>query len=157
MDECNGASRFPSVSLEVILTQTDTTVGFLSQDSQKLYEIKSRVSTKPFLKVYGSFRLFLSHKNRVPHAMKSQVRRSKKTTYIVKNRAFRVARVPLASSVLRKNDWCFSTSANESGKHFDREFCEAKADVVIEGAERLCERDSSKLIKLSHTKKKRLR
>ncbi len=92
------------------------------------------------------------------YAMRSQVRRSKKTTYIVKNRAFRVARVPLASSVLRKNDWCFSTSANESGKHFDREFCEAKADVVIEGAERLCERDSSKLIKLSiHTKKKRLR
>jgi tRNA A37 threonylcarbamoyladenosine synthetase subunit TsaC/SUA5/YrdC len=38
--------------MSVILTQTDTTVGFLSQDALKLYEIKSRNTTKPFIKVF---------------------------------------------------------------------------------------------------------
>ncbi len=142
---------------EVILTQTDTTVGFLSQDAQKLYEIKSRKNTKPFLKVYSSFHHFLSSNNRVPNRFKNMVRRSKKTTFIVKNRAFRIAEPELHSQILRKLKWHYSTSANESGKKFERGFCEKKADIIIENKYGLHEHSSSSLIKLTQTKRRKLR
>lgn len=143
--------------MDVILTQTDTTVGFLSQDAQKLYEIKSRETSKPFLKVYRNFKTFLQEKNRIPQNMKKLVRRSKKTTFIVKNKAFRIASPTLDSQVLRALSWSYSTSANESGKHFDRIFCEAKADIIIEDSRGLLETSSSTLIKINNTRKKRLR
>ena len=44
-------ARLSSISGSVVLTQTDTTVGFISQNSKKLYEIKSRKETKPFITV----------------------------------------------------------------------------------------------------------
>jgi tRNA A37 threonylcarbamoyladenosine synthetase subunit TsaC/SUA5/YrdC len=157
MDKCNGSSRFPSVSLEVILTQTDTTVGFLSQDADKLYTTKLRPQTKPFLKVFTTFATLRDESYRVPHAMKNLVRRSKKSTFIVKNRAFRVATHPLDSQLLRNMPWTYSTSANESGKDFERGFCEAKADIIIEDADGLRQTTSSQLFKLNHTKRKRLR
>jgi len=89
--------------------------------------------------------------------MKNLVRRSKKTTFIVKNKAFRIASPHLDSQILRNIAWGYSTSANESGKHFDRTFCEAKADIIIEDAKGLFESSSSALIKINNTKKKRLR
>lgn len=64
--------------MSVILTQTDTTVGFLSQNSQKLYEIKSRPQTKPFIKVFQNFNSFIKDFHRVPNNRKNLVRRSKK-------------------------------------------------------------------------------
>ena len=143
--------------MDVILSQTDTTVGFLSQDAKKLYEIKSRQTSKPFLKVYQSFKAFLHAHNRIPQNQKNLVRRSKKTTFIVKNRAFRVAPFSLDSQILRSLSWGYSTSANESGKHFDPLFCEAKADIIIEDARGLYESGSSSLITINNTKKKRLR
>lgn len=143
--------------MEVILAQTDTTVGFLSQDAQKLYEIKSRESSKPFLKVYQNFKTFLHEHNRIPQNMKNLVRRSKKTTFIVKNRAFRIAAPTLNSQILRDLSWNYSTSANESGKHFNKIFCEAKADIIIEDARGLFESSSSALIKINNSKKKSLR
>jgi tRNA A37 threonylcarbamoyladenosine synthetase subunit TsaC/SUA5/YrdC len=157
VDQRNSSSRLPRLSVDVILTQTDTTVGFLSQDAKKLYEIKSRQSSKPFLKVYQNFKTLLKENNRIPKNMKNFVRRSKKTTFIVKNRAFRVANPTQYSQVLREFSWSYSTSANESGKHFDRVFCEAKADIIIEDARGLYESSSSSLIKINNTTKKRLR
>lgn len=141
----------------VILTQTDTTVGFLSQNSQQLYEIKSRVSTKPFIKVYPSFQDFLNSGNRVPQEQKNRIRRAKKTTFIVKNRAFRIAPTYLHSSVLNRSQWFYSTSANQSGKSFERDFATTKADIIIEDKNGLSENSSSKLIKINSVAKRRLR
>ncbi|MBU0721479.1 Sua5/YciO/YrdC/YwlC family protein [bacterium] len=154
--------------MPVILMQTDTTVGFLSQDEQRLYEIKSRETTKPFIKVFSDFKTFAAPKdksslhsalscNRIPHAMKNFVRRSRKTTFIIKNMAFRVAKTSLHSQLLRNESWHFSTSANQSGKNFDRKFCEDKADIIIENINGLSERQSSKLYKINNIKKKRIR
>ena len=142
---------------EVILSQTDTTVGFLSQDADKLYEIKSRKNTKPFIKVYSTFHDFLSTNNRVPNKFKNIVRRSKKTTFIVNNRAFRIAKPILNSQILRDLKWHYSTSANETGKNYERTFCEKKADIIIENKNGLYEHSSSSLIKLSQTKRRKLR
>ena len=157
MVKCSSTARFPSLEVSVILTQTDTTVGFVSQNETKLYKIKSRKNTKPFLKVYSSFKEFLDAKNRVPQKQKNYVRRSKKTTFIVKNKAFRVAKSSLNSSILRNSSWHFSTSANEANKRFDREFCENKADIIIEDKNGLYENSSSSLIKINNNKRKKIR
>ena len=143
--------------MPIILTQTDTTVGFLSQDSKKLSEIKSREESKQFLKVYSSFREFTLDANRVPSSKKRLIRNSKKTTFIVKNRAFRISQISLNSQVLRNYNWQYSTSANESTKSFSREFCESKADIIIENSAGLREKTSSSLLKINNIKIRRLR
>ena len=141
----------------MILTQTDTTVGFLSQDEQKLYDIKSRSQTKPFIKVYKDFKSFLQDNNRVPKNRKKLIRRSKKTTFVIGNLSFRVASLKLDSQILNTTPWFYSTSANKSGERFKRDFCESKADIIVEDIDSLVEKSSSALIKINRIKRRRLR
>jgi len=157
MDKLNSTSRFSLIKTQIILTQTDTTVGFSSQNHKKLTEIKTRASTKPFIKLYQDFKSLQKDKIRVPNSQKNRVRRSKKTTFIVKERSFRVAKTPLQSSLLRDLNWNYSTSANESGKNFERNFCEQKADIIIEDKNSLFEGQASTLYKINAKKIKRLR
>jgi len=142
--------------LSIILLQTDTTVGFLSQNSEKLFEIKSRQQIKPFLKFYKTFQS-LKLDLRVPNSQKNLIRRSKKTTFIVKNQAFRVSSLHLNSQVIRNFIWQYSTSANASGKKFNRSFCEDKSDITIEDKKKLSEKKSSIILKLNEKKIRRLR
>ena len=150
-------TRLSRLSVKVILTQTDTTVGFLSQDARKLQEIKTRSSSKPFIKVYKNFKTLLASGHRIPNKYKNNVRRSKRTTFIVKNKAFRVANNSLDSQILRDNIWHYSTSANESGKNFDPNFCIEKADIIIENKDGLSQNCSSSLYKINHKKRKKIR
>ncbi len=143
--------------MSIILTQTDTTVGFLSQDSKKLFEIKSRENTKPFIKVFQNFKTFSQSGNRIPNKHKAFIRRARKTSFITKETAFRISATNLNSQILRNLPWSYSTSANESGKNFDIEFCEQKADIIIQNVDGLRECSSSSLYKLAHSKKRRLR
>jgi len=156
MVKINSTSRLPHITDRIILTQTDTTVGFLSQDAKKLAQIKSRPPTKPFIKVYANFRA-LSKDLRLPKRRKNLIRRAKKTTFIVKNQAFRVSDYRVSSQLLHKSEWFYSTSANESGKEYDREFCEQKADIIIEDKHGLFETKASSLLKVSDTKIRKLR
>lgn len=153
----NSNSRLLNISTQVVLTQTDTTVGFLSQNATRLKEIKSRDSSKPFIQVYKSFKVLKKEKIRVPNSKKNLVRRAKKTTFITKNIAFRIAEDRLNSSLLRSIQWNYSTSANEGGKHFERVFCEEKADIIIEDKNILFEGISSSLYKINSKRSKRLR
>ena len=143
--------------MPIILLQTDTTVGFLSQNSQKLFEIKSRHQTKPFLKVYNSLQDFKNDFHRVPSSHKKLFRSSKKTTFVIKNQAYRISRVTLHSQIIRDFSWQYSTSANESGKKFNREFCEDKSDIIIEDKNSLSEKSSSIILKINNKKIGRLR
>ncbi len=158
MVKCNSNTRFSSIKNKVILSQTDTTVGFLSQNETQLQDIKSRDSSKPFIKVYKNFTTFLYKGNRVPNDKKNLVRRARKTTFIVKNSSFRiVGEYASDSNILRNMEWSYSTSANEAGKKFDREFCESKADIIIENKDGLRENRSSSLYKINSKKIRRLR
>ena len=141
MVRCKSTSRLSSV----ILVQTDTTVGLISQNYTKLSEIKSRPVSKPFIKIIDSLR-----EVRIPKKHKSKVRRSNKTTFIVNNKAFRVSSLKQNSQILRDISWHYSTSANEANKKFNREFCEQNADIIIENIEGLKELGSSKLIKITN-------
>ncbi|MDF1879149.1 hypothetical protein JHD46_05780 [Sulfurimonas sp. SAG-AH-194-C20] len=157
MDKVNSTSRLFSIKSKVLLIQTDTTVGFLSQDEAKLQAIKERPSSKPFIQVYKNFLTIKRTKIRVPSGQKKLIRRAKKTTFIVKNIAFRVANDTLHSQLLRNITWNYSTSANERSKNFNRVFCEEKTDIIIEDKSSLFEGMSSKLYKINNTKKVRLR
>jgi tRNA A37 threonylcarbamoyladenosine synthetase subunit TsaC/SUA5/YrdC len=137
--------------------QTDTTVGFSSQNEAKLAEIKSRQSTKPFIKLYQNFKTLLADGIRVPNSQKNRIRRSKKTTFIVKSQSFRVAPTQYDSNILRFLSWSYSTSANEAGKNFQRDFCEKNADIIIEDKNSLFEGRASTLYKVNAIKIKRLR
>ena len=154
MVRCKSDTRVSAIKDLVILTQTDTTVGFVSQNHLRLSQIKKRPNEKPFIKIYNSFS---NIEKRVPQSKKNLVRRSKKTTFIVKNIAFRVDASPKHSQLLRELEWHYSTSANEAGKNFSREFCEDKADIIIEDSSGLHESSSSKLLKINDYKIRSLR
>ncbi len=157
MVELNCPTRLPAINRQVVLTQTDTTVGFSSQNEARLKEIKSRQDTKPFIKLFRDFALLKKSAIRIPNTQKNRVRRSKKTTFIVKGNSFRVAQTQLESAVLRNLAWCYSTSANEAGKSFEREFCQTHSQIVIEDAKGLFEGRASTLYKINATKIRRLR
>jgi tRNA A37 threonylcarbamoyladenosine synthetase subunit TsaC/SUA5/YrdC len=126
----------------------------VSQNHDKLSRIKSRPNSKPFIKIHNSFS---SIEARIPQNRKNLVRRSKRTTFIVKNKAFRVDNTCKNSQVLRDLTWHYSTSANEMGKNFDREFCENKTDIIVEDKNGLNELSASKLLKINSSKIRSLR
>lgn len=142
--------------MPIILTQTDTTVGFLSQDASLLIHAKRRDEGKPFLKVFASLKVLQEH-TRVPLKYRIWLRHASKTTFIIQNQALRYVRQEPHASLILKYGWLYSTSANESGKHFDRTYCEAQSDLIIEDSRGLSESTPSKIFKLTSTKFKRLR
>ncbi len=156
MVKSKSTSRLSNIT-SIILIQTDTTVGFVSQNKEKLCQVKSRNTNKPFIKVYSSLHNLSSSNQRIPSSKKNFVRRAKKTTFIVKNKAFRIAKTSLNSQVLRNLKWNYSTSANQSGKNFDFEFCEDKTDIIIEDKNGLHEKSASSLFKINNQKKVRIR
>ena len=156
MDKPKSPAGYPRIEDAVILAQTDTTVGFLSQNASKLAHIKGRTPDKPFLK--NLFSLNELKKNiRIPQNRKKEIRRAKKTTYIVKNQAFRVAHFPASSVLFQNAGWFYSTSANKSGERFDYNFAKEKADIIVTNEVGLFESEPSRLVKCNERKKVRLR
>ena len=140
----------------VALAQTDTTVGFLSQNPSLLSKIKTRDPKKPFLKIYQDMKTFKKH-GRIPNAFKHHVRSSIATSYVVKTKAFRITHDPIHRYIVKQYGWLYSTSANISGQPFNREFAERNADIVIEDNYGLHECPPSTIIKLGSKKKEKLR
>ncbi|MDD5051664.1 MAG: hypothetical protein PHO27_02895 [Sulfuricurvum sp.] len=142
--------------MRVFLAQTDTTVGFLSQNPQRLEEIKMRKGNKPFLKVYSDLKI-LRNDIRIPNRYKRLIRYAHKTTFVVKNQAFRYVNDPHHSRLIQPYGWLYSTSANESGKCYDSDFCQFMSDYVIEDFRGLSEKNASKIFLLTQTQLKQLR
>lgn len=142
--------------MQILLAQTDTTVGFLSQNAKRLEEIKMRETGKPFLKVFSDFKT-LQKEIRIPSAHKRRVRHARKTTFVVKNQAFRYVSDPEHARLIAPYGWLYSTSANPSGDGYDREFCTRHADWIIEDSRGLSELASSSIYKLGRTRLRRLR
>lgn len=136
---------------KVFLVQTDTTVGFLSKDSEKLSKIKGR--SKKSLEVVPDFHT-LKDNTRVPDIYKSMVRRAKKTTFIYPNmKAFRVVdRDDEHSFFLKKHGKLYSTSANYTGKTFNYDFAYNNCDVIVESSKGFSESTPSTIYKLNNIK-----
>lgn len=145
------------LSKKVFLVQTDTTVGFLSQNEQALADIKERPSTKPFVQVTSSLKTLktLVH---VANKHKNRVRRSEKTTFVYSNnKAIRVVKDEEHAKFIRPYGWFYSTSANEKSLSYDKEFAILKSDIIIEDKKGLYEGASSSIYKLFKNKIQRLR
>ena len=141
---------------KIILTQTDTTVGFLSQNASRLEAVKMRPENKSFLKVYAELKQ-LKQDIRIPDLHKHRVRHSKKTTFVLKNQAFRFVSDPEHTNLIKPFGWLFSTSANKSGEKFDRDFCLQVSDIIIEDFRGLTEQSASTIFKLNTSHIKQLR
>ncbi len=142
---------------KVFLVQTDTTVGFLSQDHTKLAQIKERPVDKPFVEVTSSLKN-LKQMTRVPNAHKNRVRRARKSTFVHANgRAVRVVKDDVHAQFIKPFKWFYSTSANEKSLAYEEGFAFDNSDIIVESREGLFEGEASTISKLYRTKLKRLR
>ncbi len=141
----------------VYLIQTETTVGFLSQNSEKLAFSKNRNKTQAFIKCVDSLET-LKEFTRVPARFKNQVRRSKKTTFIYpNNQAIRVVKDEEHLKFLKKLKWAYSSSANLTQKNFDENYAKQKADIIVEDKRGFFEANASSMMKINSKKARRLR
>jgi len=142
----------------IYLTQTDTTVGFLSSDDKKLSGAKQRDSQQKILQVVNSFQK-LTTQVRVPQKHKKFIRRAKTSTFIYPNQlAFRV--VGIASNhqnFLRKFNVMYSTSANKTKNTFNKDYAIDKSDIVVYTKKQFQENRASSIYKLNKKKKKKIR
>ncbi|MDY0195317.1 MAG: Sua5/YciO/YrdC/YwlC family protein [Sulfurovaceae bacterium] len=115
---------------KVFLTSTDTTIGFVSQNSDKLNNIKQRPKDKKFIKAVNSLDT-LKSMTRVPDMHKKMVRRATKSTFIIKDESFRVINDEHHLLLLDRLQWAYTTSANLSGKEIDVQFALQNADIII--------------------------
>lgn len=139
----------------VFLAQSDTTVGLLSLDKTKLNKIKNRPLDKPCIECISSLHV---RNLRVPNRYKNLVRRACKTTFILQNgHSFRVVKNSLHVNFLDKFKAIYSTSANETNKHFDFKFAYGVSDVIVEDKRGFFENPPSPILKLGKTKVKRIR
>jgi len=139
----------------VFLTQTDTTIGFVSQDACKLTHIKQRPPHKHYIKAVNTLETLKSF-TRVPQKHKNRLRRSSKTTFILPDTySYRVIKDSHHLLLLNRLRWAYTTSANLTKQHYDEQFCKKHADVTVEPLKE--NNEASNIYKLGKSTIKRIR
>ena len=140
---------------KVFLTKTDTTIGFVSQNAEKLTAIKQRPPYKHYIKAVNSLNILQTF-TRVPTQHKNRVRRSKKITFIMPNaHSYRIIQDRHHLLLLNRLHWAYTTSANSSNEKYDEKFARTSADIVIEPLNFTIE--ASKIYKLGKKTIKKVR
>lgn len=140
---------------KVFLTQTDTTIGFVSQNPDRLTQIKQRPPHKHYIKAVNSLSTLKTFA-RVPQKYKNRVRRARKTTFIMPNgHSYRVIQDKHHLLLLDRLKWAYTSSANLSNKPYDESFAREMADVIIEPLRET--RQASHIYKLGKHTLKRIR
>ena len=117
---------------KVFFTQTDTTLGFISQNRKKLDAIKKRPADKKYILAIDSLAT-LKHFVRVPKRFKNQVRRAHKTTFIFPNgNSYRVIKDKEHLKLISRLKWAYTSSANLSNHSYDESYAREVADITIE-------------------------
>jgi tRNA A37 threonylcarbamoyladenosine synthetase subunit TsaC/SUA5/YrdC len=141
----------------IYLSQTDTTVGFLSTSAKELANAKGRDINQPFIICVDSFDK-LKRVVRVPKKDRRFVRRAKKTTFIYPNGlAVRVVKDHPHSRFLKRFDYIYSTSANRHKESFDKEYALETADVVVMDRRGFSQKGASAMIRVGKKSKKIIR
>ena len=142
---------------KLYLTQTDTTVGFVSKDKKKIAKAKKRDENQPSLICVDSF-CKLNQLTRIPKLHKKRVRRSSKTTFLYPNKkAIRVVTDTSHGKFLKEFDFLYSSSANKSGDTFDYDYAFKQADIIVEDKRGLFKESASCILKLTKRKIDKLR
>lgn len=140
---------------KVFLTQTDTTIGFVSQNAGRITTIKQRPPHKHYIKAVNSLKT-LTESVRVPKIHKNRVRRSIKTTFIMPDgQSYRVIQDKHHLLLLDRLKWTYTSSANLSGDSYDEHFAKKAADVIIEPL--IATRQASHIYKLGQKRLRRIR
>jgi len=140
---------------KVFLTQTDTTIGFVSQNAEKLTAIKQRPPHKYYIKAVNSLATLQTF-TRVPSSQKNRVRRSSKTTFILPDgHSYRLIQDKHHLLLLDRLKWAYTTSANLSAHDYDEEFAKESADVIVEPLQET--KQSSHIYKLGKQTIQRIR
>lgn len=144
-----------AVQKVVFLAQTDTTIGFLSKDSEAINHKKGAKSTKPLLREVMNLAAI---PHRLPTSIRARVRHSRRTSYILPNGAsFRVVSYGLHHDFLRGFTWLYSSSANPTSKAFCMQFAREQCDVIVQDRRGLFAAQSSTILKIRHDKIHRIR
>jgi len=114
----------------LILTNTDTTIGFISQNSQKIDKAKKRPPNKHYIRAVNSLRT-LKKFTRVQNRYKNLVRRAKKSSFIIKSNSYRVIKNTKHNLLLDRFKWAYSSSANLSGEDFDEVYAKDMAEIIV--------------------------
>ena len=138
------------------LTQTDTTIGFVSQDSSKIDDAKKRKPNKHYICVINSLET-LKIFTRIPQRHKNRVRRSKRTTFIFpKGKSFRVVKDTKHNLLLDRVDWLYSSSANLSGSIYNEDYAKRMTQVDVIFTDKTTKK-ASKVYRLSQINLKVIR
>jgi len=138
------------------LTQTDTTIGFVSQDPNKIDKAKKRKPNKHYIKVVNSLETIKTF-TRVPKKHKNRVRRAKRTTFIMPNGlSFRVVKNTEHNLLLDRLGWVYSSSANLSGAEYDESYAKENTEVIVSFPQKR-DGQASKIYKLSQNNIRSLR
>jgi len=141
----------------VFLTQTDTTIGFVSQNADRLTEIKQRPPHKHYIKALPSLQSLKTF-TRVPERHKNRIRRAKRSTFIFPDgHSYRVIRETDHLQLIQKLGWAYTTSANISGRPYDKAFAEESADVIVKFPTQKGRQSASQIFKLNNISIKRIR
>lgn len=140
---------------KVFLTQTDTTIGFVSQNADKLTQIKQRPPHKHYITAVNSLET-LKVFTRVPQKYKNRVRRARKTTFVMPNgHSFRLIKDKHHLLLLDRLKWAYTTSANLSNEAYDESFAREMTDVIIEPIKET--KQASRIYRLGKYALKRIR
>lgn len=143
------------INHDVILAQTDTTIGFLSKDSVSINHKKGAPLNKPLLMEVANLSAI---PYRIPISMRNLVRRAKRTSYILPNNAsFRVVADGLHHNFLRGFTWLYSSSANPTQATFSMQFAINQSNIVVLDKRGLFADKSSSILKLGRDKIKKMR
>ncbi|MGK0255961.1 MAG: tRNA A37 threonylcarbamoyladenosine synthetase subunit TsaC/SUA5/YrdC [Arcobacteraceae bacterium] len=142
----------------IYLTQTDTTVGFLSQNDKKLCSAKQRDQKQKILQVVDKYST-LKKLVRIPQKYKKFIRHAKNTTIIYPNKlAFRVVSSQSNHQIfLRKFKTMYSTSANQTKNNFNEVYAKENSDICIYTKNSFTEMKSSSIYKINNIKIKKIR
>ena len=139
----------------LFLSDTDTTIGFISQSKIRVDRAKKRPASKQYIKALISLKE-LKERERIPNIHRRRIRRSKGASYILPSgNSYRIVKDRRHLLLLKRLKWAYTSSANLSNYDYDEDYARENADIVIE---KLGEPNSpSNIYRLTKRKIKRLR
>ncbi len=170
----------------VFLAQCDTTAGFLSANQMQILEVKNSPKDKAILRESCDL-AHIKALSRIPRILQKRIRFAKKTTFIFDNNlSFRVVRESSEKMYLR-GEWgastksresggkshkstpnlhhaflkrfgtLFSSSANQKGKKFERNFALNRADIIVSDNRGFFEDSPSSIFRVKKSKIRKIR
>ncbi len=139
----NAPKNTLNIKNAIFLAQCDTTAGFLSVNQARILEIKNSPKDKAILRESCDL-AHIKALSRIPRILQKHLRRAKKTTFIFDNNlSFRVvgesylcneshkSSTNLHHKFLKRFGTLFSSSANQKGRKFERNFALNGADIIV--------------------------